>query len=146
MELLKGWDCLKILAELVKEEKLEAYLVGGALRDIFLGKNNVDLDIVLRKRVAEIARYFAEKIKGSFVTLDDKHKIYRVIGKDIFFDFTAMKGDSILEDLSRRDFTINAMAFPICSGDNFSGFLDLQKVIDPLGGLRDLKDKNQGNK
>lgn len=141
MELLKGWDCLKILAELVKEEKLEAYLVGGALRDIFLGKNNVDLDIVLRKRVAEIARYFAEKIKGSFVTLDDKHKIYRVIGKDIFFDFTAMKGDCILEDLSRRDFTINAMAFPICSGDNFSGFLDLQKVIDPLGGLRDLKDK-----
>ena len=94
----------KILAELVKEEELEAYLVGGALRDIFLGEIMLISILFLRKRVAEIARYFAEKIKGSFVTLDDKHKIYRVIGKDIFFILPLWKGDSILEGPLQKGF------------------------------------------
>ncbi|NLJ84634.1 MAG: HD domain-containing protein [Halanaerobiaceae bacterium] len=139
--MLREYSYFKILCKLFWEEKLEAYLVGGALRDFFLDKKILDYDIVVKERVAEMARYFAEIIQGKFIIVNEEHKIYRVIARDIIFDFTSIKGDNIREDLSRRDFTINALALPICSSDSHSGLPDLQDVIDPFGGLNDLRDK-----
>jgi len=45
-------------------------------------------------------------ISGTYVSLDKKNKIYRVVKNGIEYDFTAMQGKNIEKDLIRRDFTI----------------------------------------
>jgi poly(A) polymerase len=114
----------------------EYYLVGGAVRDSILGRENKDLDIVCSGDTRGIARKVADATHGSFFVLDDARNTCRVItetsfGDRIVYDFVQMR-TSIINDLSERDFTINAMA------------IDLRKldyVIDPLKGGRDLQEK-----
>ena len=80
------------------------------------------------------ARAFADKIGGSFFFLDEERKITRVVkneaGEVIQFDFTNFEGPDLNADLSRRDFTVNAMA------------IDLRRFIEKksLDGLIDLFD------
>ncbi|MBW2621128.1 MAG: hypothetical protein JRC56_07345, partial [Deltaproteobacteria bacterium] len=57
--------------------------------------------------------------------------IIRVVSDDHIFDITSLNGCSIENDLKKRDFSINAMAYDLFSGE----------IIDCLGGLRDLADK-----
>lgn len=111
----------RIIEDIIIEKNLEAFLVGGAIRDNFLGRKIRDIDIVLNKRVAEAARCFADKITGSFIILDEGRGIYRVIKNDIVFDFVQMIGANIEEDLWQRDFTINAIALPIYPLKNLKG-------------------------
>ncbi|MFW6022175.1 MAG: CCA tRNA nucleotidyltransferase [Halanaerobiaceae bacterium] len=149
------WCYLSEFLKIVTQEDIEAYLVGGFIRDLYIKKNVKDIDIVLKERVAEIARYFADINNGYFVILDDNRSIYRVIIKNISFDFVKMIGSSIEEDLSRRDFTINAIALSL-NGDmdnevinflqsiNEMPLKDIRKsglLIDPYSGLGDLKNK-----
>lgn len=104
----------------------EGYLVGGAVRDFLMGKTTVDRDIVILG-----AEEFAKKIDGTFIVLDEENKIYRVVLEDKinYLDISELQGGNIEEDLLRRDFTINAIAY------------DLQKeeFVDVTGGLNDLK-------
>ncbi|MDO8735347.1 MAG: hypothetical protein Q7K21_09360, partial [Elusimicrobiota bacterium] len=89
------------------------WIVGGYIRDSLLGKITKDIDFVTDGNTKKIAGEFAEKTNGSFVILDDFNKTYRVVIDDEIYDFSKMQGKNISEDLSRRDFTINAMALPI---------------------------------
>ncbi len=149
---------IKKIEKIAHHKKVEVFLVGGALRDLYLGRVLKDIDIVVNKRVAEMARYFADKIEASFVVLDSKRDIYRVVTDSISFDFAMMIGESIEKDLSRRDFTINAIAIPFILDDrtpyNLSDFLmkkydntgnNLLKmsdyIIDPYNGINDLGNK-----
>ncbi len=104
----------------------EGYLVGGAVRDFLMGKTTVDRDIAIVG-----AEEFAKKIDGTFIVLDEENKIYRVVLEDKinYLDISELQGGNIEEDLLRRDFTINAIAY------------DLQKeeFVDVTGGLNDLK-------
>lgn len=104
----------------------EGYLVGGAVRDFLMGKTTVDRDIAILG-----AEEFAKKINGTFIVLDEENKIYRVVLEDKinYLDISELQGGNIEEDLLRRDFTINAIAY------------DLQKeeFVDVTGGLNDLK-------
>lgn len=108
----------------------EGYLVGGSIRDFLLGKSFVDRDIAIRG-----AKKFAEKISeqfnGTLITLDDKNQIYRIVLPDKinYLDISEIVGNSIEEDLKRRDFTINAIAYD----------LKVNKFIDTTGGMEDLK-------
>lgn len=148
---------IKIIEKIAYDKKLEVFLVGGALRDLYLGRTLKDVDIVVNERVAEMARYFADKIEANFVILDLKREIYRVVKDSISFDFAMMIGGSIENDLGRRDFTINAIASPLIyyrTEYNLSDFL-LKKdnnpgntllnisnnIIDPYNGINDLKNK-----
>lgn len=104
----------------------EGYLVGGAIRDFLMGKNSVDRDIAIVG-----AEDFAKKIDGTFIVLDEVNKIYRVVLEDKinYLDISELQGGSIEEDLLRRDFTINAIAYD----------LKKEEFVDVTGGLNDLK-------
>ena len=106
------------------------YLVGGAIRDALLGKTTTDKDIAI-KDAENFAKKLAEEFNGTFIVLDCENKIYRVVLEDKinFFDISELQGETIEEDLKRRDFTINAIAYD----------LKTDKIIDVTGGIEDLK-------
>lgn len=107
----------------------EVYLVGGFLRDILLSRDSGDLDYVVRGKPGELGRMLSKKFKGTVINLN-KNSTIRVVLKDgKSIDFASLES-SINNDLEKRDFTINAMAW---SPD--------KKLIDPCGGLNDLRNK-----
>ena len=124
---------MNIRDDFVLKEINEGYLVGGSIRDLFT-KNCVfcDRDISI-KGAENFARKIANKWDGTFIELDSENKIYRVVlpGKINFLDISELQGNTIEEDLKRRDFTINAIAYDLTN----------DKFVDVTGGLKDLKNK-----
>lgn len=124
---------MNIRDDFVLKEINEGYLVGGSIRDLFT-KNCVfcDRDISI-KGAENFARKIANKWDGTFIELDNENKIYRVVLPDKinFLDISELQGNSIEEDLKRRDFTINAIAYDLTN----------DKFVDVTGGLKDLKNK-----
>lgn len=110
----------------------EGYLVGGSLRDFFIGQTTCDRDITI-KNADLFAQKLAEEFDGTLVTLDPENKIYRVVLNDKinYLDISEMQGICIEDDLKRRDFTINAIAYNLAD-DSF---------VDTTGGLKDLESK-----
>ena len=108
-------------------EGQEAYVVGGAVRDELLGRDVVDLDVACPdpKRAA---RAYGQAAGGAVFPLSERHGAWRVAfrsGRTV--DFTPLR-DGIEADLGSRDFTINAIAFPVGGGEH----------VDPHGGRPDL--------
>ena len=124
---------MNIRDDFVLKEINEGYLVGGSIRDLFT-KNGVfcDRDISI-KGAENFARKIANKWDGTFIELDSENKIYRVVLPDKinFLDISELQGNTIEEDLKRRDFTINAIAYDLAN----------DKFVDVTGGLKDLKNK-----
>ena len=124
---------MNIRDDFVLKEINEGYLVGGSIRDLFT-KNCVfcDRDISI-KGAENFARKIANKWDGTFIELDSENKIYRVVLPDKinFLDISELQGNNIEEDLKRRDFTINAIAYDLAN----------DKFVDVTGGLKDLKNK-----
>jgi len=112
----------------------EIWLVGGALRDHFLGRSRPDLDFVVDREAAKLARLLSDDLQAGFHSLDDERDAARVILPNLAgtLDFVRRAGASIETDLRERDFTINALALSLV-GD--------ERLIDPLGGLQDLRDR-----
>ncbi len=106
----------------------DLYLVGGTIRDILLGIEPNDYDFAVSGSGVNFARTFARKIDGAFVLLSKDDDEARVIKDEIIYDFIGTGKKDILNDLKRRDFTINAMAFN----------LDTLEFFDPFKGMRDL--------
>jgi poly(A) polymerase len=125
--------------------KVKLYLVGGALRDLYLGRKklNPDFDFTLRKGAVSFARALAAKLKAGFVLLDKERGIARVVkkAKDKFYtlDFTDFKGKDLQDDLLHRDFTINSFALNL--SDVFSPSTLHGRIIDPFSGRQDIEDK-----
>ncbi|MEO5356444.1 MAG: hypothetical protein H7844_03995 [Nitrospirae bacterium YQR-1] len=110
----------------------DVYVVGGTVRDILIGRELRDIDIALPgENPYKEAKGFADKISGSFVKLNDKFKTARVVKGRYYFDFTSFRGETIEDDLLQRDFTINALAFPLNNG--------IESMVDVTGGYNDLK-------
>lgn len=144
---------LKLILNFANKSNRKIFLVGGSLRDLLLGRETGDFDFVPEGDAEKFARNFASEVRGSFVLLDEKNRIYRVVkhkiskkkDKQIFnLDFSQMRGKEIKEDLLLRDFTIDAMAVRL---DQVEGSLRTLKrakllsrlIIDPSGGTGDLK-------
>lgn len=110
----------------------EGYLVGGSVRDLLMGKSYLDRDIAI-KNAYDFARKLEERFNATFIELDAENKIYRLVLEDKinYLDISEIQGKNIEEDLARRDFTINAIAINLSSGD----------VIDPFNGQIDIKNK-----
>lgn len=120
-------------------EKTKAYLVGGAVRDLISGREIHDLDftLVTNSKVTPIARRIANQISASFYPLDKERDTARLIftsdtRKRLFLDFSALRDTGLEEDLTGRDFTINAMAIDLEIPD---------QLIDPLEGTKDIQQK-----
>ena len=123
---------LKTITPFFKEQAESCYIVGGFLRDCLLNRESCDVDIVVPQNTAEsTAKRLADFINGYFVELDNVNNIYRVVFEDKinYVDIADCTGSCIEEDLKRRDFTINAIAYD----------LKKQKLIDINSGLEDLK-------
>jgi tRNA nucleotidyltransferase (CCA-adding enzyme) len=120
-------------------ERVPAYLVGGVVRDLLLGRQVADLDVAVEGNVEALTALpgFSLEREGLFLT-------GRVEQGDVKVDVAQTRAESypapgalpevrpasITEDLARRDFTINAMAF-LLDGN--------RELLDPHGGLPDLR-------
>ncbi len=134
---------LKYLADLVSLTPEPVYLVGGSVRDMLMGVQDIkDIDLVMPSSSASVARSFANAINGSFFFLGEERKIARVVKStdqgSIQFDFTNFEGPYLGSDLGRRDFTINAMALDV---RKFLKDRSLERTIDLCGGKDDIKNK-----
>lgn len=130
---------LEALRAFLATEHRRGYLVGGALRDRLLGRAYADIDVAVSGEGLDTARAAAATLGGKFVKLDETNGVGRIIlkSKDCSGDWQIdINGipDNIAGDLTRRDFTINAMALDINDLAQAS-----PTVIDPAGGLRDME-------
>lgn len=137
-------DALQILTRtgrFLAGENIPAYLVGGFVRDMLLGRDTADIDIAVAADALATARRAADALDGRYVPLDEKNRVGRVVftHTERHIDFTTLQGD-IEEDLARRDFTIDAMAFELEKALDAS--LDEDSLIDPFHGREDLRSKS----
>ena len=113
----------------------EAYLVGGYIRDLIIsGKLSPDRDIIINSQnTREKALELSKKYDLYFVPLDEEYEIYRLIFKDKvnYIDIAKMLNNNLSDDILRRDFTINAIAYDINN----------KKIVDLIGGIDDIKKK-----
>ncbi len=114
-------------------------MVGGSVRDRLLGRVETrDIDLAVAGHASKLARAFADAEGGAFYLMDLEHNVARVIFGESYVDLAELRGD-LFEDLSTRDFTINAMACAL-SGDRLS---DLRRwLVDPYNGAADLERKS----
>lgn len=131
---------------LAKIQKVGVYLVGGFVRDLLLGKENFDLDIVVEKEGIDFAYKLSRILDAHIIkhrafgtatiTKKDGLKIDISTSRREFYPESAalpvVSKGKIEDDLFRRDFTINAMA---CHID----FEKFGQFVDVTGGLEDLK-------
>ncbi len=126
------------------------YLVGGSVRDLLLERQITDFDFALSSDAIHFAKVFAANIKATCITLEEDPPTARVIPKQdassynsqLTMDFAQFRADSLTDDLRLRDLTINAMAVvfeDMMSPTGNVQRLDLHRVIDPCGGMEDLK-------
>lgn len=109
----------------------DVWTVGGGVRDAILGVVPADVDFAARD-ARQVAAAFAGSTGGRLVDLGrERFTTWRVALADHVYDFSEIEGDTIEADLARRDFTMNAIALEVVSGE----------VRDPFGGVRDIRSK-----
>lgn len=140
MNKIKIPDELKKMNEIFSQNGFEAYLVGGAVRDMLLGKKADDWDVTTNAKPEEVMKIFRRVIPTG---IDHGTVTVHFLGQEI--EVTTFRTESdysdgrhpdkveyaghIEEDLSRRDFTMNAIAASLEDGH----------IVDPYGGVEDLK-------
>lgn len=104
----------------------DCYVVGGAIRDLLLGREPSDADLACNDPLAS-----AQSIRPRVIRLGDDEQLtaYRVFDGEDAYDVAETLEHDIDVDLARRDFTINAMAFHFAS----------DRLLDPHGGQRDIE-------
>ena len=109
------------------------FLVGGAIRDLFLKRDVFDFDFAVSKNAVDLAFQTADSLGYPAYVLDRERDAGRVVISDrgITLDFAAFRHSTLKEDLYKRDFTINAMAVPALQ-------VGKRNLIDPFGGAADL--------
>ncbi len=150
------------VAKKLAEHKHESYLVGGCLRDLLMDRTPHDWDLATSATPAELQKIFPESVyENKFGTVgvktDSENPELKIIEVTTFRKegkYTDKRhpdevtfAKDIEEDLSRRDFTVNAIAFDLnasSEGGSASGgkrsTLNAQ-LVDPFGGEKDLKKK-----
>ena len=133
-----------IVSEVAAEKGVRAFVIGGYVRDCFLGRPSKDIDIVVEGSGIEIAEAVGERVHSNV-------SVFRNFGtamlryKGIEIEFVGARKESynrnsrkpvvedgtLEDDQLRRDFTINAMAFSLQKED-------FGALVDPFGGIRDL--------
>ncbi|MDB5021786.1 MAG: tRNA nucleotidyltransferase [Pedobacter sp.] len=142
-----GHPVFSLLAETAQNNAIEAYVIGGFVRDILLHRPSKDIDIVVLGNGIEFAELLGAKLKT-------KVNVFKNFGtamlryNDLELEFVGARKESyradsrkpivedgtIEDDQLRRDFTINALAISL-NKDNFG------QLVDPFGGVDDLDNR-----
>lgn len=136
----------KLVSESAKDLNVEAYVIGGYVRDCILGRNTKDIDIVSTGKGIELAESVAKRLGGSKISVFKRFGTAMINHRDLEVEFVgarkesysedsrkpAVEDGSIKDDQDRRDFTINAMAISLNEGT-------WGELVDPFNGVEDLK-------
>ena len=129
-------SAIKHLAGLVQRSKCEAYVVGGAVRDLLLGLDPGGVDIVVDSYPMEIAEQLSRHLDVKYFKLHDDHSTVRVLLQSEEFDQCVVDISgikvSIMHDLAQRDFTCNALALPI---EFAAASWGIDQIIDGAAGV-----------
>ena len=134
----------QIVSETAAEQGVRAFVIGGYVRDCFLGRPSKDIDIVVEGSGIAIAEAVAQKVRTN-VSVFKNFGTAMLRYKGIEVEFVGARKESynrdsrkpivedgtLEDDQLRRDFTINAMAFSLQKED-------FGALVDPFGGIRDL--------
>ena len=123
-------------------ENVKAYIVGGFLRDSLMGRHSSDIDIAIDHDPIEVGNKLADLFGGKCIVLDNDRKITRLVLQTNQTNVSLLPNhidlsfisNGIREDLSHRDFTIDAMALPLITINSPSN----SDLIDIYGGLSDI--------
>ena len=136
-----------LLSEVANDTNTSAYVVGGFVRDYLLGIQNDDIDVVVEGSGIEFAKVFANKVNGklsyyenygtAMVRFGDQEVEFVGARKEMYERGSRkpiVEEGTLYDDISRRDFTINAMALSL-NQDNYG------ELIDYFNGFEDLGNK-----
>jgi len=140
---------LKDLGEIADELDLNAYLVGGLVRDVVLKRENLDVDIVIEGDGIQFAKAFADhsgakarmypKFGTAVVIMPDGFKLDIATARIEHYESPAAPPEvmlsSLKRDLFRRDFTINTLAVHLNKAHYGT-------LVDHFGGMRDIKERS----
>ncbi len=138
----------KIVSQAAQEQGLEAYVVGGYVRDLILKRPNKDIDFVCVGSGEAWARRVGEKLGGLPVTVFKNFGTAMIREGDYELEFVGARKESyrhdsrkpivedgtLEDDQKRRDFTINALAISLNE-------INYGELKDPFGGVAHLKEK-----
>jgi len=127
-------ELLLHVAGIVASHSKNAYLVGGAVRDMWLKRPSSDLDFAVGSDAIALAYRLADRLRAPVFVLDQERGSARVVlrAEMATIDIATLNEAGIAADLHDRDFTINALAID-CHD------LDLQSTIDLHDGISDLR-------
>ncbi|HEU0019012.1 MAG TPA: HDIG domain-containing protein [Thermoleophilaceae bacterium] len=110
---------------------IEAWLVGGVVRDALLGRALSDIDLAVAGDAEVAARAASKALGGPRFPLSEEFGAWRTLSqaRDVSCDVSPLQGETIEQDLAKRDFALNAVAVPLSGGD----------PIDPFGGIADAE-------
>ena len=146
-----------IFSEVAEQYGFKAFVIGGYVRDCFLGRSSDDIDVVVEGSGVDFANKVAARLEEiEYSQHKTRHKInvseFKTYGtamikyRGLELEFVGARKESyrkesrnpivengsLTDDQQRRDFTINAMAFSLCKED-------FGALVDPFGGLSDLE-------
>jgi len=137
---MKVPERVRFICSILNQAGFEAWVVGGAVRDSILGREAHDFDVATNALPDRVVRLFSRVIETGI-----QHGTVTVMIENEGFEVTTFRGegtysdgrhpdsvrflDSIIEDLARRDFTMNAVAYDPLTG----------KFCDPFGGVQDIE-------
>jgi len=140
------FSVLKLVGEVAEELGYGAFVVGGLVRDLFLGVENQDVDVVVEQDGIRLALVLAERVGGrckphkkfatAVVVFPDGFKLDVATARTEYYQRPAappvVEQSSIRQDLYRRDFTINSLAIKLNPGE-------FGRLMDFFGGRQDLR-------
>lgn len=145
IDALEKFPVFRVISELSGELGMRAFVIGGFVRDYFLGIPNDDIDIVVEGSGIEFAKAFAGKVNGELTVYEnfgtamvhfDDQKVEFVGARKEHYERGSRKpyceNGTLHDDQLRRDFTINAMAFDLTK-EHYG------ELVDPFGGIADLE-------
>lgn len=136
----------KLISEAANQLNVDAYVIGGYVRDCILDRDTKDIDVVSTGKGIELAQVVAARLGGCNISVFKRFGTAMIHHKELEVEFVgarresysadsrkpAVEDGSIKDDQDRRDFTINAMAISL--NDDTWG-----QLVDPFNGREDLK-------